>query len=94
MLRIYDLLEAVRDGIVAARDSHLTALSNRVNASMRTLTAVATILLPLSFVAGVFGMNFDVIPFSHSPYGFWFAMGVMGVLALILYVLFRRRAWL
>jgi magnesium transporter len=94
MLRIYDLLEAVRDGILAARDSYLTAVSNQLNVTMKTLTAVATILLPLGLVAGIFGMNVDPIPLGHVRYGFWIVVAGMLAAALGLAWWFRRRRWL
>ena len=94
MLRIYDLLEAVRDGILAARDSHLTAVNNQLNLTMRTLTAVATILLPLGLIASLFGMNFDAMPLLHRPGGFWIVAGGMTALAVGLFAWFRSRRWL
>jgi magnesium transporter len=94
MLRVYDLLEAVRDGIVAARDSYLTAVNYELNETMRKLTSIATILLPLGLVAGVFGMNFEWMPLIHRPFGFPIAIGGMITLALGLYAWLRSRRWL
>jgi magnesium transporter len=94
MLRIYDLLEAVRDNILAARDSYLTALNTQLNVAMRTLTAVATIILPLGLVASVFGMNFDGMPLLHARFGFWILMAAMAVTAVALWGWFKRRRWL
>lgn len=94
MLRIYDLLESVRDGILAARDTYLTAVNNQLNLAMRTLTAVATILLPLGLVASVFGMNFEHMPLLKDPRGFWFVVAGMGAVAGVMAVFFKRRSWL
>jgi len=94
MLRIYDLLESVRDGILAARDTYLTAVNNQLNLAMRTLTAVATILLPLGLVAGVFGMNFEHLPLLKDPRGFWIVVAGMAALAGVMAVFFKRRSWL
>ena len=94
MLRVYDLLEAVRDGILAARDTYLTAVNHQLNVAVRTLTAVATILLPLGLVAGIFGMNFDHIPLVHGRYGFWIVVGGLVATALALTALFKARRWL
>jgi magnesium transporter len=94
MLRVYDLLEAVRDGILAARDSYLTAINNQLSLAMRTLTAVATILLPLGLVAGVFGMNFKRMPLLDWPAGFWIVVGSMVTTALGLFAWFKLRKWL
>jgi len=94
MLRIYDLLESVRNGILAARDTYLTAVNNQLNLAMRTLTAVATILLPLGLVAGVFGMNFEHLPLLKDPRGFWIVVAGMAALAGVMAVFFKRRSWL
>jgi magnesium transporter len=94
MLRIYDLLEAVRDNILAARDSYLTAMNTQLNLAMRTLTAVATIILPLGLVASVFGMNFERMPLLKNPAGFWILMGAMAASAAGLWAWFKKRSWL
>lgn len=94
MLRIYDLLEAVRDNVLAARDSHLTAMNTQLNLAMRTLTAVATIILPLGLVASIFGMNFDSMPLLKTPGGFWILSGAMAAIAGALWFWFKRRRWL
>lgn len=94
MLRIYDLLEAVRDGILAARDAHLTAMNTDLNVTMRTLTAVATLLLPLSLVAGVFGMNFKTMPLIEEPWGLPVLLVVMAVVAAGTWRWLRAKRWL
>jgi magnesium transporter len=94
MLRVYDLLEAVRDGILAARDAYLTSVNYQLNETMRKLTAIATILLPLGLLAGIFGMNFDHIPFAHRSFGFWFVLGGMATVAVGLTAWLRARRWL
>jgi magnesium transporter len=60
---------------------------------MKRLTLVATILLPLTFITGLFGMNFDPIPLAHAPGGFWFATVGMGLLAVVLALYFKRKDW-
>jgi len=94
MLRIYDLLEAVRDGILAARDAHLTAMNTELNLTLRTLTAVATLLLPLSLIAGLFGMNFKSMPLIEQPWGLAALGGVMAVIAFGTWRWLRGRGWL
>lgn len=73
---------------------HFSAQSNRTNDIMRTLTALTAVFLPLNLIAGVFGMNFEFIPLVHSQGGFWWAMGSMGVIALLLILLFWRKRYL
>lgn len=94
MLRVYDLLEAVRDNVLAARDSHLTAMNTQLNVAMRTLTAVATIILPLGLIASIFGMNFDSMPLLKAPGGFWILSAGMVAIAAALWMWFKRRRWL
>ncbi|MBL8840899.1 MAG: magnesium transporter CorA family protein [Planctomycetes bacterium] len=94
MLRIYDLLEAVRDGILAARDGHLTAMNHELNVTMRTLTAVATMLLPLSLIAAIYGMNFEHLPLSRSPWGLPVLLGVMVAVAFAVWRWLHRQHWL
>ncbi len=94
MLRIYDLLEAVRDGILAARDAHLTAMNTELNVTLRTLTAVATLLLPLSLLAGLFGMNFVAMPLIDRPWGVWALLGLMVLVGGATWRWLRARRWL
>jgi magnesium transporter len=75
-------------------DLQLSSASHRLNEVMRTLTIVATIFIPLTFLTGVYGMNFDVMPELHWRFGygaFWVAIAVLGV-GLLLW--FRHRGWL
>ena len=94
MVRIDNTLDALRETIGAVRDAHLAMVNNRLSDIMRTLTGVATIMLPLTLVTGVFGMNFEFMPVVKSQAGFWFTMSGMLVLAICMLTLFRRRHWL
>lgn len=73
---------------------HFSAQSNRTNDIMRILTALTAVFLPLNLIAGIFGMNFEFIPLIHQQDGFWWAMGAMAVIAVLLVVLFRRKRYL
>lgn len=73
---------------------HFNAQSHRTNEIMRTLTVLTAVFLPLNLIAGIFGMNFDAIPLLHRAYGFWLAMGSMGLIALGLIVFFWRKRYL
>lgn len=89
-----DAVETYRDMVVGLMDLHLSSASHRLNEVMKTLTIVATIFIPLTFLAGVYGMNFDVMPELHWRFGyaaFWIAITGVGV-GLLLW--FRRRGWL
>ena len=73
---------------------HFSALGHRTNEIMRTLTSLTAIFLPLNLIAGIFGMNFDVLPLTKHPLGFWFTLGAMVMVALGLAVVFWRKRYL
>jgi magnesium transporter len=73
---------------------HFSAQGNRTNDIMRTLTALTAIFLPLNLIAGIFGMNFEFLPFIHAQHGFWWALGSMVVTALLLGLVFWRKRYL
>lgn len=78
----------------AAVQMHFSALSHRTNDIMRTLTALTAVFLPLNLITGFFGMNFDALPLIHSAEGVWAASALMGAVALVLLVIFRRKRYL
>ncbi len=92
--RITDLAEGYRELVTSTMEAYLSVQSNRMNEVMKTLTLISTVMLPLTFVAGVYGMNFDVIPGAHSPAGFWVCCAVMVALGLGIVGFFRYRKWL
>jgi len=94
VLRVHDLLEGAREAIGAARDAHLASINNRLSEVMRVLTIIATIMMPLSLIAGVYGMNFAKIPGLDSPLGFWITMGAMLAIAGAMLGFFRMRKWI
>ena len=61
---------------------------------MRTLTAITAVFLPLTLITGIFGMNFEFIPGLHSRSGFWWALGAMALIGVVLVAFFRTRAML
>lgn len=73
---------------------HFSALGNRTNDIMRTLTALTAIFLPLNLIAGIFGMNFEFLPLIHVPNGFWWVLGIMNAIAIGLGVVFWRKRYL
>jgi magnesium transporter len=75
-------------------DIYLSSVSNRVNLELRALTVVAMLFMPATLIAGVFGMNFEFIPWFRHPYGFWIALGIMVGIAFIMALIFWRRQWL
>jgi len=94
ILRVHEQLEGVRDGINAARDAYMASVNTRLNEVMRTLTVIATVMMPLGVITGAYGMNFDWMPGLHSPTGFWVVVGGMFALAAGMVAFFRWREWL
>lgn len=94
IVRVTDLAESYRDLIGGSLEAYLSVVSNRMNEIMKVLTVFSAIMLPLTFIAGVYGMNFDNMPELHTRYGYFGALAVMGVVALGMLIFFWRRGWL
>ena len=93
LIRLHDQLESMRDLSAGVLDAHMTQMSQRTNEIIKVLTIMGSIILPLSLLAGAFGMNFAVIPFAQHPYGFWIALGGMVGLGALIYGIFKLRRW-
>jgi magnesium transporter len=94
VLRINDSLDTYRELLSSTMDSYLTQVSNRLAASTKGLSLVATMSLPFVVVSGMWGMNFAKIPLSSWPHGFWVLLVVqLGLGAALLYFLRRRRLY-
>jgi magnesium transporter len=91
--RIWDTLENYKEVIEALESTNESVLSHRLNDSFRILTAVSVVLLPLTLIASIFGMNVPV-PGEEQEFSFLAIMLLMGVLLLALVAYFRRRGWL
>ena len=94
LIRTVESVELYRDLVLGARDIYLSSISNRLNETMRTLTILSVIALPMTVVTGFFGMNFESIPGLHSREAFWITVAVMIVAVAGLLYLFRRKGWL
>ena len=94
IVRVTDLAESYRDLIGGSLEAYLSVVSNRMNEIMKVLTVFSAIMLPLTFIAGVYGMNFDNMPELHTRYGYFGALAVMGVVAVAMLIFFWRRGWL
>ncbi|UCE84720.1 MAG: magnesium/cobalt transporter CorA [Deltaproteobacteria bacterium] len=92
--QILDAIESFRDMSVGLMDVYLSSASHRMNEVMKTLTVVASIFIPLTFLAGVYGMNFDHMPELHWRWGYAALWGVMIGVAVGLVTWFRRRGWI
>jgi magnesium transporter len=93
-VQVIDTIETFRDMVSGMLDIYLSSISNRLNAVMKVLTIIATIFMPLTFLAGIYGMNFKYMPELESRWGYpiiWLIMIGIGVLMLIY---FRKKKWL
>lgn len=93
LLRILEQVDTQREMTSGLLDAHLTATSNRLNAVMKTLTVVATVLMTLGLIAGIYGMNFTHMPELHWTYGYPAALGLMGASGVVMAWFFRRKHW-
>jgi len=93
LVRLQDLIESVRDVVSGTLDIYLSATSNRLNEVMKALTIVSTIFLPLSFIAGVYGMNFKFFPELNWPFGYLYVWLIFIAMAVGMVVYFKKRGW-
>jgi magnesium transporter len=91
--RIWDMLENYKEVVEALEDTNESVLSHRVNEVLRVLTAFSVVILPLTLIASIWGMNVGV-PWEGDTQGFWIVLGGMVVLLAGMVVYFRRRGWL
>jgi magnesium transporter len=73
---------------------HLTVTANKTNDAMKALTIISAILLPMTFIAGIYGMNFKHMPELEWHYGYFFALALMGSIAIAFYGYFKHRRWI
>jgi len=93
-IRVIDTVETFRDLLSGMMDIYLSSVSNRMNEVMKVLTIITTIFVPVTFIAGVYGMNFDYMPELHSKWGYPAVWAVMLTIIIALIIYFRRRKWL
>lgn len=99
-IQVVDTIETYRDMLSGMLDLYLSSISNKTNEVMKVLTIIATIFIPLTFVAGIYGMNFDpdISPFNMPElewyYGYPVALFVMFIISILMIIYFRRKDWL
>jgi magnesium transporter len=94
VVQIVDTIETLREMVSASLDIYLSSVSYRLNTVMRVLTVITTIFMPLSFIASIYGMNFEHMPELKSEWGYPVVLGAMGVIAGGMLMAFRQRRWL
>ncbi|WP_319560260.1 magnesium/cobalt transporter CorA [Marispirochaeta sp.] len=94
IVQIIDWIELMRDSMKGLMDSYQSKVSNSTNSIMRVLTIVATIFIPLTYIAGIYGMNFEIMPELSWPLGYPAIMGVMALVAVGMLLYFKKKKWL
>lgn len=94
VFRLADAIDQQRDLLASAKETYLSVLGQRTNEVMKVLTLFSAILLPLTFIAGLYGMNFEFMPELHWHFGYYAVVGVMVAVAAGMVTWFRRRRWL
>ena len=89
-----DLIETTRDMVSGMIDIYLSSMSNKTNDVMKVLTVVATIFIPLTFIVGLYGMNFKYMPELDSPWGYPAILIIMLAVAVSMLIYFRRKHWI
>ncbi|MGB0917457.1 MAG: magnesium/cobalt transporter CorA [Flavobacteriales bacterium] len=91
--QIAENLESNREVLSGLMDMHLANLSNRMNQVMKVLTVIASLFIPLTFIAGIYGMNFDNMPELHFKYGYFMAWGLMIIVFIGMLIFFKKKKW-
>ena len=86
-------LESIRDSLSGMMDIYMASMSQRVNVELRALTVVTMLFMPATLITGVFGMNFDYMPWLKHENGFYWALGLMFSIATVMLLIFWRRQW-
>jgi magnesium transporter len=99
-IQVIDTVETFRDMISGMLDVYLSSVSNRMNEIMKVLTIFAAIFIPLTFIAGIYGMNFNTekspfnMPELNWYFGYPLAIGVMAAIGVIMIVYFKKKKWM
>lgn len=93
IIQANDLAENYRDVMNTLQDLYISNVNLRLNEVMKVIAIVTCLLAPATVIGGIFGMNFDVIPYAHQQWGFYATVGVMLIVPLIMLYIFKRRGW-
>lgn len=94
LVRYTELIEGAREMVSDLMQTHLAAQSNKLNGIMKALTMVSTVILPMSLISGIYGMNFKNMPELEWQYGYYLALGLMVVIAAVAFGVFYWKKWL
>jgi len=93
-IQVIDNIETFRDMLSGMMDIYLSSISNRMNEIMKVLTIIATIFIPLTFIVGLYGMNFKYMPELSWPWGYPLVLALMLSVAVFMLIYFRRKRWI
>ena len=94
IVQVNESVDIYREMIWGLMDMYMSTISNKMNEVMKVLTIMATIFIPLTFMAGIYGMNFDNMPELHAKYGYFYLLGAMVIVFFALLWYFRRKKWI
>lgn len=94
VMQAVDTIDSYRELLASLADVHLSTISNRMNAVMKTLTIFSAIFMPLTFIVGVYGMNFENMPELKNPNGYYYTWGVMVIVTIGMLIYFRKKRWI
>lgn len=92
-LELLDQIEGDMQSLDSASNFYFSLQSHKMNEIMKTLTILSGVFIPLTFIAGIYGMNFDIIPELKNPNGYFYTLGAMGIITIILLFYFKWRKW-
>lgn len=93
IVNVSESIDLYREMIWSLMDMHMTINSNKMNEIMKVLTIIATIFIPLTFIAGIYGMNFDNMPELQYEYGYFILLGFMVIIFIFMLLYFKRKKW-
>ncbi|TLS37069.1 magnesium/cobalt transporter CorA [Pseudalkalibacillus caeni] len=93
LLKLSEMVMSNREVTADIRDSYLSLNSHQTNNVMKVLTIITSIFAPLTFIAGIYGMNFENMPELTWKYGYFLSLGLMGIIGVAMYLWFRRKGW-
>lgn len=94
LMKLTDMIASNQDITTDMRENFMSIQSNRMNSIMMTLTVITTIFMPLTFIVGVYGMNFDNMPELHWEYGYFLVLGIMAIIVIGMCFRFYKKGWL
>ena len=93
IVQAYDLSENYRDIMMSMQDLYVNNVNLKLNEVMKVMAIVTCILAPATVIGGIFGMNFDIIPYAHHQWGFYFAVAIMLIIPIWMIWVFKKRGW-